>query len=188
MWVIFGIDVAQGWLIVETWCWQSEPWDAFLRHSWISLLSNLDAGIGEEVLFRGFLLTGLCRAWGKRLGLMITASIVAAFHLMVTAANQTHWITFTLLLSLPGLVFGDAYLRAGSLWLPIGIHFTWDPAYDLYNLAGGLHPGVFGAATRQVGPSWFVGTEFGIETGLASVLVTGIIRLGVWKWTLSWRT
>ena len=176
---IFGIQVASGWLVIETWIWQSEPLDAFLRNVWISLLSNLDAGVGEEVLFRGFLLTGLCKAWGKRSSLMIVASIFAAFHLMVTGADKTNWLFFSLLLTLPGIVFGDAYLKAGSLWLPIGIHFTWDFAYDLFNFTGGLHPGLFGVVTQQVGPSWFVGTTFGIETGLAGVLVAGTVWLGV---------
>lgn len=78
--------------------------------------------------------------------------IFSAFHLMVNGTDETNWLLFTLLLTLPGIVLGDAYLRSGSLWLPIGTHFTWDFAYDLFDLTGGSHPGLFGVVTRQVGP------------------------------------
>lgn len=94
---------------------------------------------------------------------------------MVNGTDETNWLLFTLLLTLPGIVLGDAYLRSGSLWLPIGTHFTWDFAYDLFDLTGGSHPGLFGVVTRQVGPPWFVGTTFGIEAGLAGVLVAGAV-------------
>jgi len=181
--LIWGIEVTNNWLIIETWFWRSEPLDAFLRNLWISLLSNLDAGVGEEVLFRGFLLTGLSRAFGKRPGLMVMATIFAAFHLFVNGSTQTHWLIFTMLLTLPGLVLGASYLKSGSLWLPIGIHFTWDFAYDFFNLTGDSHPGLFGAVAQQVGPAWFVGTKFGIEVGLAGIIVVGIVWLGVWAWT-----
>lgn len=49
----------------------------------------------------------------------------------------------------------------------------------LLDLTGGSHPGLFGVVTRQVGPLWFVGTTFGIEAGLAGVLVAGAVWLGV---------
>ena len=126
---------------------------------------------------------GLCRAWGKRMGLAVMALIFPVVHLLVTGASETHWLLFSLLLTLPGVLLGVAYLRSGSLWLTIGIHFTWDLAYDLFNLTGGSHPGVFGFITRQHGPEWFVGTQFAIEVGLAGILVAAFIWAGVWLWT-----
>lgn len=177
------IEVANGWLVVERWSWRTEPLDAWLRSLWLSLLSNLDAGVGEEAMFRGYLLTGLNKAWRKWIGLIVMAIPFAAVHLMVSGAQETHWLPFTVLLCLPGIVLGYAYLRAGSLWLPIGIHFTWDLAYDLLNLTGGPHQGLFGAVTRQQGPEWFVGTSYGIEVGLAGVVVAALVWIGAWGWT-----
>jgi membrane protease YdiL (CAAX protease family) len=163
--------------------WQSEPPDAWLRSAWLSLLSNLVPGIGEEVMFRGYLLTGLVRAWGKRAGLAVMVVLFALPHLTVSGAAETHWLLFTALLSLPGLVLGWATLRAGSLWLPMGIHFAWDLAYDVFNLTGGSHPGLFGAVARQQGPGWILGTAFGVEVGLAGVMVAALVGGGVWLWT-----
>lgn len=181
--VLFWVEVSQGWLVIEAWAWQAFPPDAFLRNLWLSVLSNLDAGLGEEVLFRGFLLAGLVLAWGKRAGLTIMAVLFAGVHLLVAGASQTNWLLFTLLLTLPGVLLGVAYLRSGSLWLPVGIHFTWDLSYDLFNLTGGAHPGLFGAVAEQQGPAWFVGTAFGIEVGLAGVLVAAFAWAGMWAWT-----
>jgi membrane protease YdiL (CAAX protease family) len=179
---LFWFEVKQGWLILDGWAWQVLPADELLRTIWRSLLSNLDAGVGEEVLFRGLLLTGLSKAWGQWKGLAIMALIFAAVHLAVTGASQSNWLLFTILLTLPGVLLGYAYLRTGSLWLPIGIHFAWDLAYDLFNLSGDTHPGMFGAITRQEGPSWFVGTSFGIEVGLAGVVVALFVWLGILLW------
>ena len=89
---------------------------------------------------RGYLLTGLSRAWGKRAGLALMAGLFALPHLTVSGAAETHWLLFTVLLSLPGLVLGWTTLRAGSLWLPMGIRFAWDLAYDVFSLTGGSHP------------------------------------------------
>ncbi len=180
---VFLVEATQGWLVVEKWMGHGEPPDAWLRSVWLSLLTNLVPGIGEEVMFRGYLLTGLVRAWGKRAGLAVMVVLFALPHLTVTGAAETNWLLFTVLLSLPGLVLGWATLRAGSLWLPMGVHFAWDLAYDVFNLTGGSHPGLFGAVTRQQGPEWIVGTSFGIEVGLAGVLVAALVGGGVWLWT-----
>jgi membrane protease YdiL (CAAX protease family) len=180
---VFLVEVTQGWLIIETQVWHSQPPDAWLRSVWLSLLTNLVPGVGEEVMFRGTLLTGLVQAWGRRAGLAVMVALFALPHLTVSGAAETHWLLFTALLSLPGLVLGWAYLRAGSLWLPMGIHFAWDLAYDVFDLTGGSHPGLFGAVTRQQGPEWIVGTAFGVEVGLAGVLVAALVGGGVWLWT-----
>lgn len=186
MTVLFIFEWKLHWLILDGWSWQTLPTDELLQNIWRSLLSNLDAGVGEEVLFRGLLLAGLCKVWGRWKGLTITTVIFAAFHLVVVGASQTNWLLFTVLLSIPGLVLGDAYLRTGSLWLPIGVHFAWDLAYDIFNLTGGSHPGLFGAVTRQEGPVWFVGTDFGIEVGLAGILVAVFIWISIVLWTCGW--
>lgn len=88
-------------------------------------------------------------------------------------------------LALPGLMLGWAYLRAGSLWLPIGVHFAWNLFQgDVLNLTGDeAGTTLFGLITRQQGPTWFVGTSYGIEVGVAGLLGLLLVVLGVWIWT-----
>ena len=181
--VLFIVELSQGWLLFEHWGWQSDPLPVWLRSLWVSLLANLDAGLGEEVLFRGFLQNGMQKVLGKWGGLALVTVGFAAVHLTVTGSEQTNWLLFTALLSIPSFLLGYTYLRSGSLWLPVGIHFAWDLAYDVLNFTGGTHVGLFGAVTHQQGPAWIVGTEYGIEVGLAGVVVALLIMGGVWLWT-----
>jgi hypothetical protein len=55
---------------------------------------------------------------------------------------------------------------------------------DLLNLTGDSSgTTLFGLLTRQQGPSWFVGTSYGVEVGLAGVVGLSLVAVGVWLWT-----
>jgi membrane protease YdiL (CAAX protease family) len=183
MGILFAVEISQGWLVVKGWGWQSDPQPVWLRSLWTALLANLDAGVGEEVLFRGFLQTGMQKVLGKWGGLGLVTVLFAAVHLTVAGSAETNWLLFTVMLSVPAFLLGYTYLRSGSLWLGMGIHFTWDLAYDVLNFTGGNHVGLFGAIADQRGPAWIVGTDYGIEVGLAGVVVAVLIMGGVWFWT-----
>lgn len=117
------------------------------------------------------------------------AGLFSISHMTVTGASGTHWALFTLLMTLPGLVLGWVYLRTGTLWLPVGIHFAWNLFQgDVFNLSGaGGGPTLFGLITRQHGPSWIMGTSYGIEVGLAGVLAVLLVAVGAWAWTTATR-
>jgi membrane protease YdiL (CAAX protease family) len=184
MLLVFAIELKAGWLVVEGWNWQVLPGDAWLRNLWLAALINVTVAVGEEAVFRGYLLSGLARAWGQWVGLAIMAVVFAALHLLATGAEETYWLLFVGLLALPGLLLGWAYLKSGSLWLPIGMHVAWNLFQDdLLNLHGRGVPSLVGAVTRQQGPEWFVGTTYGIEVGLAGILAVVLVWAGVWLWT-----
>jgi membrane protease YdiL (CAAX protease family) len=159
MLALFAFEVSQGWLVILDWNWRQISPDAFLRNLWLAVLVNLFVAVGEESMFRGYLLTGLEAAWGKLVGLLVMAVVFASFHLVVLGAEETHPLLFVPLLAVPGLVLGWAYLRAGSLWLPIGIHFARNIFQDeILNLHGRGTENLVGAITRQQGPAWTVRT------------------------------
>jgi hypothetical protein len=185
MGVIFAIEIAAGWLTIEGWRWQTQSTAAWAQTVWLALLANLLAAVGEEAIFRGYLLVGLKRAWGKGVALALMAVLFGLPHLLVTGAAETHWLLFTFLLALPGVMLGWAYLRSGNLWLPIGIHFAWNLFQgDILNLTGDPSgTTLFGLITEQHGPAWFVGTSYGIEVGVAGLLGLLVIVVGIWLWT-----
>ncbi len=47
----------------------------------MGLLVNVSVAIGEEAVFRGYLLTGLKSAWGKWAGTTLMRVIFGLFHL-----------------------------------------------------------------------------------------------------------
>jgi len=188
MTLIFWVEIRIGWLEVNSWQWQILPTVEYLRTVWLAILVNLTVAISEEIIFRGFLLTGLEKAWGKTVSLGIMALFFSAIHLGVLEANETNTILFIILLSVPGLILGWIYFQTRSLWIPIGIHFAWNFMQDeFYNLPGKGAANLIGAITSQNGPSWIVGTNYGIEVGLLGVVAMVLIGVIV-RWVMRIRS
>ncbi len=182
--VIFVLEIRLGWLRVDGWAMRGRDWSTVLGTLWLALLANGLASVGEEALFRGYFLTGLTRAWGPWIGLVVMSIPFGASHLLVHGASDTDALVFTVMLALPGAVLGWSYLRSGSLWLAMGIHFTWDLLQDdVFNLTGGGGPNLIGLATERSGPVWFMGTSFGIEVGAAGLAALAVVGAGVWALT-----
>lgn len=180
MFLLFLVETQAGWLTVEAWNWQQMAMDAWLRNLWLAFLVNATVAVGEEALFRGYLLTGLVQAWGIAPGVLVVMFIFASVHLLAFGAEHTAWYVFVPLLSVPGLMLALAYLRSGSLWLPIGIHFGWNLMQDeIFNLHGRGVSQLIGAITIQHGPPWVVGTAYGIEVGLLGIVLACLICLAV---------
>ena len=77
---------------------------------------------GEEILFRGFMLQYLMRAYGAWAAIVGVAALFAVMH-----AGNPGVTTLGLLNTAGfGILFGAALLRTHELWLPIGAHFGWN--------------------------------------------------------------
>jgi hypothetical protein len=185
MTLIFLLDLVFGWMKIEKLTLSGLPVDAILRGIWMALLVNLVAAVGEEVLFRGVLVTGLKKAWDAPGAIFISAVIFGASHILVTGAAQTSLLIFIPLLALPGIMLGWAYLRTGNLWLATGIHFAWNFFQDsVFNLSSrNATDSLIGFETSQSGPTWFMGTSYGIEVGLAGITTLVVVVLGIWIYT-----
>ena len=184
--LFFVLEMKAGWLVVDSWNWQTMQWDAWLRTLWVGLLVNTGVAIGEETVFRGYLLTGLKTVWGKWAALALMMVIFGLFHLPAyfEGGMRSGTLTLALLLaSLFGLLFGLVYLRTRSLWLPVILHFTWNfMDNDLFNLtADSTNPNLVGALTRLQSPLAMSESGFG-NVILVEMLAFGIIALGVWLW------
>jgi len=183
--IVFLLEYALGFIHISGFALQAQPIDALLRAIWLALLVNAVAAIGEEVLYRGLLLQGIEISWDKWGALFISSIIFGGSHILVAGASESNWLEFIPLLALPGVMLGWAYLRTGNLWLATGIHFAWNLFQDdILNLTG-FHRGdtLFGLETSVSGPSWFVGTAYGIEVGAAGILCLLLVSAGVWWWT-----
>ena len=117
---------------------------------------NVLVALGEEISFRAYLLTGLERAWGRWSGLAIMMAVFGLVHLPAYMAQEMQSLVLVLAIALAavmGLLFGLTYLRTGSLWLPVGIHFAWNfVENDLLNLTGdATNTNLIGAVTRLQG-------------------------------------
>lgn len=85
---------------------------------WGTGLISLAAGIGEELLFRGVVQTGLSGLAGPATALVVTALLFGLAHALTPA--------YFVLTSLAGLYLGGLYLATGNLLVPILVHFLYD--------------------------------------------------------------
>lgn len=156
-----------------------------LQGSWKELgswfLGKAAASVKEEVLMRGMLLSGLVLALRGRRGLAVLLSAIAfgCIHLSNPGATPLSVLGNTL----GGVMYGIAFLCAGSLWLAIGLHFAWNfvqgpllgfPVSGM--AAGGLQQ------VHDVGPAWLSGGAYGPEAGLVGIVFRFVIIALVLCW------
>lgn len=138
----------------------------------------------EEGLFRGFLFQRLIDGIGAPVAIAATALLFALGHgdnPGMQGATRA-WATGDL--ALGAIVFGLAYLRTGSLALPVGLHLGWNwmqghvLGFGVSGIAqnGWLHP-VF-----QGRPEWLSGGVFGPESSVCAVIVDLIVIAILWRW------
>jgi membrane protease YdiL (CAAX protease family) len=101
--VFFVIEVRAGWLVVDGWNWQKLTADVWLRTAWVGFLVNLGVAVGEETIFRGYLLSGLNAALGRWRALLSMMFIFGVFHLFAYAESglQSATLALAILLASP---------------------------------------------------------------------------------------
>jgi uncharacterized protein len=148
----------------------------------VSALVFVFAAAAEEMLFRGYPLQTLTRANLAWLGIILTSVPFAAVHLR--NPNVVPGFTFVNT-ALAGLWLAVAYLRTRSLWLPLGLHWSWNWAQA--SLLGLPVSGIDRLAPAPLlrainsGPDWLTGGSYGIEGGAACTIALLISTLVIWR-------
>jgi CAAX protease family protein len=129
----------------------------------------LFGAVGEEMLFRGYGFQVLVRAMGPFAAILPVGVLFGFAH-----AQNLHftWLAFANT-ALWGVLLGYAFVRAGDLWLPIGLHFGWNWVLPLLGVnLSGFTMDVTGLSLHwKIGELWS-GGSYGPEGGL---LTTGIL-------------
>jgi membrane protease YdiL (CAAX protease family) len=140
---------------------------------WAGLLATLLLSAAlEELLFRGVLLRLLDQGLGRGWAVAFSALAFGGIH----AARASSGIELALIslvsTTLAGLLLGLAFVRCGTLWLPMGLHAAWN--LGLGPLLGLPVSGIQ-FANALVSPQlhaqdWFAGGSYGPEGGVAGIL------------------
>ena len=147
-----------------------------------SLVIFLFAAATEEMLFRGYPLQTLTRANLAWLGVLLTSVPFAAVHL--NNPNVVPGFTFVNT-ALAGIWLAIAYLRTRSLWLPFGLHWSWN--WTQASLLGLPVSGINRVAPAPLlhafnsGPDWLTGGAYGIEGGAACTVALLISTAVIWR-------
>ena len=127
-------------------------------------------GLGEEAIFRGYLLTSLARKAHPWMAIILSALMFASFHGSNPGINIISYINIALF----GIFAGVFMLKRGSIWAIAAIHTAWNFMQGNilgFSVSGNPQmPSVLNATNADFG-TILSGGEFGLEGGLGVTVV-----------------
>ncbi len=134
--------------------------------------------VGEEMLFRGYAYQLLLKRWGPFSATLPMGVMFAWAHSGNPGIEPLgHVNTF-----LWGVLFGFCFLRAGNLWLPIGVHFGWNWVLPLFGVnLSGFTMSVSGYSMTWDAPAIWSGGAYGLEGSLLTSLVLPLVGWYLFK-------
>jgi hypothetical protein len=139
--------------------------------SFLFLVLSMSA-TSEELVFRGYPFQKLVESLGPPGAVAVSSACFGLVHL----GNPHHtWIS-TLNTMLIGVPFSIAYLRTRSLWMPVGMHFTWNYVqgfvFGLPVSGYTISPSLLKVQVHDA--AWWTGSGYGPEGGLlCTIAVVG---------------
>jgi hypothetical protein len=139
------------------------------------------AALAEEALFRGYGLQTMARAGLAWVGVLLTLLLFGLAH--QENPNVVPLVSFTNT-ALAGLWLAVAYLRTRSLWLPLGVHWSWNwasgwffglPVSGMHLVSNPL------LKANDAGPFWLTGGSYGIEGGVACTISLTLFTIFLWR-------
>ena len=127
----------------------------------------------EEIMMRGYILNNLMQSMNRYVALSLSSLVFMTIHLL----NPNVSFLSVVNLFLAGIVLGIYYLHKSNLWLPIGMHLTWNffqgPVFG-FEVSGIKTKSIIGQSIR--GNELITGGSFGFEGSiLATILILVMI-------------
>ena len=127
-------------------------------------------GLGEEVLFRGYLLTSLSRRHNVWVAIIVSSLMFAVFHISNANFGIIPFINITLF----GVFSSVFMLKRGSIWAVGAIHTVWNflqgNVFGISVSGNPRFPSVLEANDADFG-SILSGGDFGLEGGLGVTVI-----------------
>ncbi len=136
--------------------------------------------IGEEIVFRGIIYRMIADRYNMYVALVVSALLFGFIH--ITNPGATVWSSFAISIE-AGIMLGLAYSYRQTLWVPIGIHLSW-------NFSQGQ---IFGYAVSGMdipspiiqpvitGHELVTGGAFGAEASVIAVVLSFVISYMLYK-------
>lgn len=137
---------------------------------WLGFVRYLFVGFFEEILSRGLMMTVLKTTRNKWVIILTPAVLFGLLHIL----NNNVTVFSLANIALVGVLFAYLFIKTGRLWVPIGLHITWNFMQGYIwgiPVSGSGIPTCAFTTTVFTGPDWLTGGAFGIEGGAACTLV-----------------
>ncbi|HIE57442.1 MAG TPA: CPBP family intramembrane metalloprotease [Anaerolineales bacterium] len=163
MGLIFLLEWTLGWLTLDGFAWQFDPWSVALRETFVFFILFVLVAWNEELLSRGYHLQTLESGLNTFWAVFISSAVFGLLHLGNPHAT---WASVLGIL-LAGVFLAYGYLATRQLWLPMGLHLGWNffEGVGFGFPVSGLDISPLTRITVS-GPELWTGGAFGPEAGL----------------------
>jgi len=136
------------------------------------------AAIVEEIIFRSFFINGLKLYFkSKTLIILITALFFSVVHMF----NDSSTLLSTTSAFIGGIMYAFAFIKTEKIWLPIGLHFSWNFFQGFvygFPVSGFVIEGLL--KVNVSGQEFWTGGEYGPEGGLIGIFARFIVIFTIW--------
>jgi membrane protease YdiL (CAAX protease family) len=134
----------------------------------------LSAGVTEEIVFRGILLTLLKKLFSKMCHGVLIAGLIDCGLFILSHYNQARSPFFYGLVFVWSVLLTVSALRTRALWLPIGLHTGYD---TVQTVAGGVHVPALASmkGLLYIQPE-YLPYSFGLHAIVAVLLLIVVLR------------
>ena len=144
----------------------------------ISILLFIFVAVGEEVLFRGYILKNLMSSFNKYVALIVSSILFALAH----GLNPNVDLFSLTNLFLAGILLGLTYIYTKNLWFPIALHLSWNLFQALFgfNVSGLNSYSLIEFSIKE--NNLLNGGAFGFEGSMLSILfqLMAIFSIGIY--------
>lgn len=177
--LIYVIELSAGMVVIEFRDLTTEQSAMIFFHSFILYII---VGYGEELMFRGYMYQAFAEGTNKLIATLSLSLLFAAAHI----GNPNVSVFGIINVGLAGVWLSLAYIKTKALWLPIGLHFSWNFFQGFvysYPVSGTTSNNLQIGTAIVSGPEWITGGTFGPEGG---ALATGMLILCsvlIYRWS-----
>jgi uncharacterized protein len=162
--------------------WQWNPIGVSVLTSSLWVFAGVAAA--EELLFRGFVFQRLISGLGQWPAQLIISAYFPLTHLGNPGMSGNIKVMAGVNIFLASILFGLAFIRTGSLAMPLGLHW----------MANWIQGGVLGfgvSGTQQLGmlkpvfgeaPVWLTGGQFGLEASVPGLICIAVMLITLNHW------
>lgn len=132
------------------------------------------ASMFNELIFRGYVMQTMSEGLGNIAASIFTSICYGVFQGLSSQGTILPVINTALF----GFIFCIMYFRTRSLWMPLGLHFSYQfiQSYMIGAPVSGIVTAFSLFKTVEGNPEWITGGQYGLEGGgVATVLLLGLL-------------
>lgn len=150
------------------------------------LFMGFAAGIVEEAVFRGVLMTALERRWGRGVAVLVPSVLFGAVHIIGNDLDVPSMLHLVAAGTMVGVMFSLVACESGNIWNGALMHGVWNSVLlTILHIGPEADPGAFFSYVPETENFLLTGGDYGVETSLISM--AGYALFGALAWRLSRR-